>query len=211
MVLFGSLESLLLNFSYVGIFLIVFAESGLFFGFFLPGDSLLFTAGLLARQGFFDYWFLLLGVTISAVLGDQVGYWSGNKFGRRFFTKSGDFFRDPVHIREAEDFYAKHGKIAIVLARFVPVVRTFAPIVAGIGRMDYHVFLVYNVVGGFFWASVMISAGFIFGVLFPDSSEFLTVVILLIIGVSVVPVLLNVLQSKKVHYKNLKWPLKKQI
>jgi membrane-associated protein len=208
MVLFDSIEHLLLNFSYFGIFLIVFAESGLFFGFFLPGDSLLFTAGLLARQGFFDYWFLLIGVTISAIIGDQVGYWSGNRFGRRFFTRRGDFFRDPPHVKEAEDFYLKHGKAAIVLARFVPVVRTFAPIVAGIGNMDYKVFLIYNVLGGFFWSFTMISAGFVFGALFPNSG-FLTVVILLIIGVSMLPVLLNILQSKKTPSANLKWPHKK--
>lgn len=209
MALFGSLESLLIGFGYPAIFGIVFAESGLFFGFFLPGDSLLFTAGLLAQQGYFDFWVLLFGVIISAILGDQVGYWMGNRYGRKFFTKEGDFFRDPEHIKEAEEFYKKHGKLTIVLARFVPVVRTFAPIVAGIGRMDYATFISYNVIGGILWSVSMISTGFLIGSVFPHAYEAFTVLIILIIVVSLAPVAVKLFNRWKKPKATARWPSRK--
>src|SRR3989338_7259817 len=131
----------LLSFGYFALFGIVFAESGLFFGFFLPGASLLFTAGVLASQGIFDIYIALIGTAFFAIAGDQVGYWMGKKYGKRFFNKEGRFFRNPKHITEAEKFYEKHGKKAIVFARFIPAIRTFAPIVAGIGNMEYKTFV----------------------------------------------------------------------
>ncbi|MEM4257101.1 MAG: VTT domain-containing protein [Candidatus Diapherotrites archaeon] len=193
---FESLESLLINFGYVALFLIVFAESGLFFGFFLPGDSLLFTAGLLASKGFFDLNLILFGTIVSAILGDQVGYWMGKKFGRAFFVRPNDFFRDPKHVVRAEEFYRKHGKKAIFLARFFPVVRTFAPIAAGIGNMSYVDFVKYNVLGGFVWCCVFILGGYFVGSILPDSEQYFTLIIFAIIFVSLIPAVKEFLLRK---------------
>ena len=150
---------------YVGLFAIVFAESGLFFGFFLPGDSLLFTAGFIASQGIFNLPLLMILLIIAAVTGDSVGYWSGEKFGRRLFTNEQSFWRNPKRLDAAHEFYEKHGGKAIVLARFLPAVRTFVPIVAGMARMSYRKFLFYNVIGGIGWVCSMV----LFGYLLPSA------------------------------------------
>lgn len=145
---------------YVGLFAIVFAESGLFFGFFLPGDSLLFTAGYLAWRGTFDLVTLIVLLSIAAITGDSVGYWSGEKFGRRLFTNEQSFWRNPKRLDAAHAFYEKHGPKAIVLARFIPAVRTFVPIAAGMARMSYRKFLMWNILGGLFWVISMTAGGF---------------------------------------------------
>ncbi len=189
--LLNLVQPFLVQFGYVALFLIVFAESGLFFGFFFPGDSLLFTAGILASSGIFNIYAVLLGVAVFAILGDQVGYWTGKRFGRKLFNKPGNLFFDPKHIQRSEEFYKKHGKKMIILARFVPAVRTFAPIVAGIGAMDYKTFLVYNVVGGGLWTLLFVGAGYLLGNALPNAGEYLTLVILAIIVVSLVPVVIE--------------------
>ena len=181
-------SEILRTFGYFALFGFVFAESGLFFGFFLPGDSLLFTAGILAANGHLDIYTIIFGSIICAFLGDQVGYWTGKRFGAAFFSKPGTFFRNPVYMEKAEKFYQKHGKKAIVLARFVPIVRTFAPILAGTGRMDYPTFVTYNALGGIFWCLLLIGAGYILGNILPNSGEFLTLIIFAIIVVSMIPV-----------------------
>jgi membrane-associated protein len=185
---FLSPEFILQTFGMLALFGFVFAESGLFFGFFLPGDSLLFTAGILASKGFFDFWLILFGTMLCAFIGDQVGYWTGNSFGPAFFSKDGSFFRNPHYIRKARKFYDRHGKKAIVLARFVPVVRTFAPILAGTARMDYRTFTLYNAVGGVIWSCAFITTGFLLGNVLPSSGEALTVVVLAIMFISLLPV-----------------------
>jgi len=190
--LIGNIESILTSFGYLALFAIVFAESGLFFGFFLPGDSLLFTAGLLASKGLFDLQIVLIGVAVSAIVGDQVGYWMGSRYGRGFFSREGSILRNPSHIREAEEFYQKHGRKMIVIARFVPVVRTFAPIVAGIGKMDYRTFLTFNILGGILWTVVFILAGFLLGQVLPNANEVITLIVFAIIVVSLIPVGLEV-------------------
>lgn len=195
--LIGSVEKLLLAFGYFALFGMVFAESGLFFGFFLPGDSLLFTAGILASKGIFQIEWVLVGVVIAAIAGDQVGYWTGNKFGKHFFNKPKSLFRDPRRIKQAEEFYAKHGKKTIVLARFVPAVRTFAPIVAGAGHMDYKTFITYNILGGILWTLVFVLAGFFLGSILPNSGELLTGIILAIIVLSLVPLGIEYLRKRK--------------
>lgn len=195
--LFSSIEGFLLAFGYFALFGMVFAESGLFFGFFLPGDSLLFTAGLLASQGVFDIWFVLVGVSICAILGDQVGYWTGARFGRGLFNNPKSFFFTPKHIEEAEAFYAKHGKKTIVFARFVPVVRTFAPIVAGMGKMEYKTFFTYNILGGILWTIIFVLAGYFAGSLFPEAGDWLTVAVLAIILISVLPLIYKVIKARK--------------
>ncbi len=190
------LFDLLKTYGLAVLFFIVFAESGLFFGFFLPGDSLLFTAGILAAQGVFPIELVLMGTILAAILGDQVGYWSGKEFGPRFFSKTGDFFRDPKHIHEAQKFYEKHGKKAIVLARFVPVVRTFAPIVAGIGKMEYRTFVAYNVIGGFVWCLLFVLFGYLLGTTLPDAENYLVPIVAVIIAISLAPIAWNLWKTR---------------
>ncbi len=138
------LPELIRSVGYIGVWAITFAESGLLVGFFLPGDSLLFTAGFLAFQGFLNIWLLIIGAFVCAVVGDNVGYATGNRFGRRLFQKEDSWLFHKKHIVTAQKFYEKYGKKTIILARFMPIVRTFAPIVASIGSMHYRTFLTYN-------------------------------------------------------------------
>ena len=186
------------------IFLIVFAESGLFFGFFLPGDSLLFTAGVLASQGFMNIYLLSIGSFIAAVSGDSVGYWFGHTYGRRFFNNPESWVRTPDHITKAEQFYKKHGKKTIILARFVPAVRTFAPIVAGIGNMDYKTFLSYNIIGGLLWGVGMTIAGYFLGSLIPADKvdKYLLPIIAVIVVVSIIPAIHHIWEEKKAAEKH---------
>lgn len=189
------LKEVIQTVGYVGLFAIVFAESGLFFGFFLPGDSLLFTAGFIASQGFFNLPLLMGLLIIAAISGDSVGYWSGEKFGRRLFTNEQSFWRNPKRLEAAHAFYEKHGGKAIVLARFIPAVRTFVPIAAGMARMSYRKFLVWNVMGGILWVVSMTAGGYFltealratFGVAEKDIDKILLPIIFLIIVISVIP------------------------
>lgn len=189
------LRTIIQTIGYLGVYLIVFVESGLLIGFFLPGDSLLFTAGFLASQGFFNIVYLSLGCFIAAVLGDSVGYWIGHKFGRRLFQKKESLLFNPEHLTKAAEFYKKHGGKTIILARFMPFIRTFAPVVAGIADMNYSSFLVYNVVGGFFWAIGLSFAGFFLGSLIPDVDKYLLPIIILIVIISITPGLYHALKD----------------
>lgn len=180
----------------IGIILVIFAETGLFFGFFFPGDSLLFTAGILASQGIFDIYILIIFCTIAAILGDSVGYWSGKKYGRRLFERDAGFFFKKKRIHDAEKFYEKYGKYTIVIARFVPVIRTFAPIVAGIGKMDYKTFISYNIFGGIFWVFSVTLLGYIFGGMVTNPDTYIIPIALLIIFISFIPIIIKVLRVK---------------
>ena len=180
----------------IGIFLIIFAETGLFFGFFFPGDSLLFTAGIFASQGYLNIYLLLSGSIIMAILGDSIGYWMGHKYGRRFFNRDKGFFFKKKRLEDAENFYKKHGKFTIIIARFVPVIRTFAPIVAGIGKMNYSIFLSYNIFGGIFWVILMLLSGYFLGGLIPNIDSYLLPIILVIIVVSFLPIIIKIIQQK---------------
>ncbi len=181
------LNQIIQTVGYLGLFIIVFAESGLFFGFFLPGDSLLVTAGLLATQGIFKIYFLIPLLVFAAISGDSAGYWIGKKFGPRIFNKENSLFFDKKHIETAGDFYKEHGKKTIILARFIPYVRTFAPIVAGIGEMDYKEFLTYNVVGGTIWATLMLVIGYFLGKTIPNVDHYIIPIIVIIVILSFVP------------------------
>jgi membrane-associated protein len=194
-----ALKELIINVSYLGVFAIIFAESGLFFGFFLPGDSLLFTAGFLASQGFFDIRFLIAGCFVAAVLGDSVGYATGRRVGPRLFSRPESRFFKPEHLHKAHAFYEEHGGKTIILARFMPFVRTFAPIVAGIGRMDYGRFLTFNLVGGALWAIGLPIAGYYFGRILPPEQvdRYLLPIIVLIIVVSVLPSVWHVWRERR--------------
>ncbi len=181
----------------IGVFCIVYAESGLFFGFFLPGDSLLFTAGFLASQNYLDINILVWGSFICAVLGDSTGYWFGRKVGPKIFCKEDSFFFHKKHIERAQNFYNKYGNKTIFLARFVPIVRTFAPILAGVGQMKYKNFLTYNIVGGFALCFGMIYAGYFLGQMIPNVDKYILPIILVIIIISFLPIISEVWKSRK--------------
>lgn len=191
-------EKLLATFGALGLFLIIFAESGLLVGFFLPGDSLLFTAGLLSSQGKLPALpILLAGCFAAAVAGDQVGYAFGRKVGPSLFKREDSRVFKQEYVEKSQAFFAEHGSKTILLARFVPVVRTFAPIVAGVGRMPYRTFLAYNVVGGFLWAVGVTSLGYILGESVPSIDKYLLPVIGVIIVVSVAPVAWEIRKARK--------------
>ena len=186
------------------IFPIIFAESGLLIGFFPPGDSLLFTAGMFAAGTFheqfpnvqFNIWIVLAGVFIAAVAGDQVGNAFGNKAGPALFSRPDSRFFKQEHLEKAQEFFDRHGPRAIVLARFVPIVRTFAPFVAGAGRMQYRTFVRYNVVGGFLWGVGVTLLGYFLGnvSLIADHVE---LALLLVVAVSLIPIAIEVLRSRR--------------
>ena len=181
----------------VGVIAIIFAESGLFFGFFLPGDSLLFTAGLFASQGHINIFWLVVGCAIAAILGDSVGYAFGKKVGPALFHREDSFFFHKKHAERAKVFYEKYGSKAIVMARFVPIVRTFAPIVAGVGGMEYRRFISWNVIGGILWTFLVSLAGYFLGKAYPATEHYLNYIIILIIVISVVPIFVEWFRSRK--------------
>ncbi len=181
---------------YFGMFGILFAESGLFFGFFLPGDSLLFTAGFLASQGYLNIIILILFSFAGAVLGDSFGYYFGRRVGPAIFTRQDSLLLDREHINRAQRFYEKYGAKTIILARFVPVVRTFAPILAGVGSMRYPVFLLFNVIGGFLWAVCLPLIGYFLGNTIPNIDRYLLPIIAVIILSSIAPGVFHVLRDQ---------------
>jgi len=172
---------------YIGLFAIIFAESGLFFGFFFPGDSLLFTAGLLASQGIFNIWILTASLALAAILGDNVGYWFGAKVGPALFSREDSFFFHKRHLERTRIFYEKYGPQAILLARFIPIIRTFAPIFAGVGNMRYSLFLAYNIAGGILWSVGCTLLGYFLGRALPQSEGYLLPITLIIVVVSILP------------------------
>ncbi len=181
----------------IGVISIVFAESGLFFGFFLPGDSLLFTAGFLASQNLISIFWLLILCFIAAVLGDSFGYYFGRKTGPKIFSKEDSFFFRKQHIDRAKMFYEKHGKKTIVFARFIPIVRTFVPIIAGVGEMEYKTFLKFNLLGGLVWTWSMIGLGYILGNTIPNAEKYLTFIIIVIILASFLPAIVEFIRHRK--------------
>ncbi|GFE67582.1 DedA family protein [Chroococcus sp. FPU101] len=191
------LPELIKSIGYFGVWAIIFAESGLLIGFFLPGDSLLFTAGFLASQGYLNIGLLIVGSFICAVAGDNVGYATGARFGRRLFSKEDSWLFHKKHIVKTEKFYQKYGKKTIVLARFLPIVRTFAPIVAGIGRMHYRTFMTYNLTGGLIWTVGVTSLGYFLGQMIPDVDKYLLPIIVVIIVISIVPSIVHLIQENR--------------
>jgi len=189
------LVSLIEAVGYIGLILIVFAESGLFFGFFLPGDSLLLTAGLLAARGQLDIAILLIVLPIAAILGDSVGYWFGKKAGPRIFTRENSLLFRRRNLLAARAFYERHGGKTIVLARFMPFIRTFAPIVAGAVEMKYGRFLFFNVVGGLAWGAGVTAAGYYLGQTIPDLDRYFLAIVAVVILVSAAPAMLHMLKE----------------
>lgn len=200
------LEAIIKTVSLIGVAAIIFAESGLLIGFFLPGDSLLFTTGFLVQTGIlpFNIYFVMTVLFIAAVAGDSVGYSFGRRVGRKLFEsdrRSTRFFKLD-HLKQAEAFYHRHGGKTIILARFIPVIRTFAPIVAGTANMRYRQFLAYNLVGALIWASGITYLGYLLGDLFTnklnmDIDQVILPAAAIIILISVAPPALHILRDKK--------------
>ncbi len=184
---------------YVGLTIIIFAETGLLVGFFLPGDSLLVTAGLLAADPAFGLNIWLLGaiLTVAAIVGDSVGYSVGRAAGARIFTREDSIFFNKKHLLRAHAFYEKHGGKTIILARFMPIVRTFAPVVAGVGEMHYRSFVAYNIVGGTLWIWSMLLIGWFLARSVPGVAEHIEKVILLVIFLSILPGIIAALRERK--------------
>jgi membrane-associated protein len=181
---------------YPGVVAIVFLESGVPFGFFLPGASMLFTAGLLAGQGFFDPWLLVPLVAVAAALGDSTGYWIGSHWGIKLFLRPDSRFFRHEHLERAKEFYEKYGRQAVLFARFVPVVRTFVPIVAGIVQMEYRVFLTFNIIGAVAWAAGITILGVFLGNV-PFVEKYFSIIILGIIFVTCIPIAIEFLRKRR--------------
>ncbi|RDB36853.1 MAG: DedA family protein [Spirobacillus cienkowskii] len=182
---------------YIGLILIVFAETGLLFGFFLPGDSLLIAAGLFAAKGDMNVYILLSTLTASAIIGDAVGFYIGYKLGPLLYKKDDSLFFRKKHILAAKEFYEKHGGKTIIIARFVPIIRTFAPTVAGAAQMNYRRFAMFNVVGAFFWVFSMVLGGFYLGRIFGEKiNDYIHLLIGGVIIVSLIPLVINWIKIK---------------
>jgi membrane-associated protein len=175
--------------------LIIFVETGLFVGFFLPGDSLLVTAGILAGQNLISFRWLLVTGIICAIVGDQLGYWIGRSAGPALYRREDSFLFRRSHLQRAHDFYEKYGGRAVILARFVPIVRTFCPPVAGAARMRYSTYLLFDIFGGTFWIGSMLVGGYIAGSRIPNITQYLHYIIAVIIFLSVLPPGISVLRS----------------
>jgi membrane-associated protein len=206
------MEDLIRTIGYLGLFAIIFAESGLFFGFFLPGDSLLLTAGLLAwkvdaatGQPFMNLWLLLLVLPVMAILGDNVGYWFGKKTGPRIFNRENSRFFKRKNLLAAKAFYDKHGGKTIVIARFMPFIRTFAPIVAGGVEMQYRSFFIWNFFGGLLWSVGMTLVGFGIGNFFgskvdPETlDKYFIILIVGVIFISALPTMIHLWKENRVE------------
>lgn len=182
---------------YVALVAIVFTETGLLIGFFLPGDSLLITAGLVAAAGGLDIWLLNLLLCVAAIAGDSVGYAIGARLGPRLFTRERSLLFHPGHLERTRQFYLRYGAKTIVIARFVPIIRTFAPVVAGIGQMPYRRFLFYNVAGGVGWVVSMTWAGYLLGQLVPNLDQYIHVVVAVVIVLSVIPIVIEIARERR--------------
>jgi membrane-associated protein len=188
--------------TYVALIFIIFAETGLAVGFFLPGDSLLVVCGLFAAAGKLDLWVMLITLFIAAVVGDAVGYYSGRKVGPAIFNRPKSRFFNPTHLKKAHAFYEKHGGKTIILARFVPIVRTFAPIVAGAAEMRYRDFVLYNIFGGFLWVTSMLFAGYFLGGVVERAlgiklEEHIDKVVIVVVFLSILPIIYEYWKARK--------------
>jgi membrane-associated protein len=194
--MFQDLPSFVAAIGLLGTAAIVFAESGLFFGFFFPGDSLLFTAGFLASAGHFGIMPLIFLSALAAIAGDSVGFWFGKKIGPKIFTRPNSFWFSQQRVSEAHAFFERNGAKSIVLARFIPAVRTFTPIVAGVASMDYGTFVSYNIVGGILWGAGIPLAGYFLGALIPGVDRYLLPIVILIVAISLLPLLREYLRKR---------------
>jgi membrane-associated protein len=181
----------------VGVLLVIFCETGLFVGCFFPGDSLLFTAGMLATRGVFHLSLLIPLAIIAAILGYACGYWFGDKLGYWLVKRPDGFFFKKKYLQQAHDFYDKHGGMAMVLCRLIPIVRTFCPIVAGMGEMPFRRYTVYNIIGALIWVPALTFLGYFVGNLFPNARHFILPMVLVIIVISVLPGVIHFYKQRR--------------
>ncbi len=189
-------QNLIRTVGYIGLFAIIFAETGILAGFFFPGDSLLVTAGLFAAKGDLNIYFLNLLLIPAAIIGDAVGYWIGHKSGPLLFKKEQSFFFRKDYLIKTKNFYDKYGGITIVLARFMPIIRTFAPTVAGIAQMRYIDFFKYNVFGGILWVLSMTLTGYFLGSVIPNIEKHIELVIVIVVFLSISPAIYKYISHK---------------
>ncbi len=180
----------------VGIILVIFCETGLFIGCFFPGDSLLFTAGMLATRGLFNLYILIPSVIVAAILGYISGYWFGDRLGHWLLKRPDGFFFKKKYIHQAHDFYEKYGAAAMILCRLMPIVRTFCPIIAGMGEMKFRRYMLFNIIGALIWVPLLTLLGYFIGNLFPQASHFILPIVLIIIVVSVLPAAIHYLRQR---------------
>ena len=192
-----SLDALIQWGGYVLLVAIVFAETGLLIGCFLPGDSLLITAGLLAAAGHLNIWWINVLLIAAAIVGDSVGYAIGARLGPHIFTREKSLLFNPKHVLRTRQFYEKYGPKTIVIARFVPIIRTFAPVLAGVGMMNYRRFLTYNVLGGIGWVASMSWAGYLLGHAVPNISKHMHIVVIVIIVLSCIPIAVELYRERR--------------
>lgn len=188
---------------YLGIFVILFAETGLLIGFFLPGDSLLFTAGFLASQHILNIWILIPACILAAVLGDATGYQLGKRYGRGLFTRPKSKLFDPQRLVAAERFFARYGGRAVIVARFVPIARTFVPVTAGISHMPYRRFGPFNILGGVLWVGGVALLGYFLGHTIPGVDKYLLPIIALIVIISVIPSALHFWREYRIRDRSV--------
>ncbi|GGL85732.1 membrane protein [Deinococcus aerolatus] len=192
-----SLIDAILSASYLGIFFIVFAETGLLVGFFLPGDSLLIAAGLLAAGGKLNLGGIMAAVVVGAILGNTAGYFIGQRFGPAVFRNQDSRFFKPEYVVEAEKFFLKYGALAVILARFVPIVRTLVPTLAGVSRMPFGLYTLYNVIGALLWGVGLTALAYYLGQLIPDLDKYILLIVAVVLVVSVIPIVLKFLQARR--------------
>jgi len=180
----------------IGLVVVVFAETGLMVGFFLPGDSLLVTAGLFAAKGDLNIVWLNLALMAAAIVGDATGYWIGRRAGQALYNRPNSFFFRKQHLVKTHEFYEKHGGKTIVIARFVPIIRTFAPVVAGAAEMTYRQFAIYNIAGGIGWVASMTLIGYFLGRAIPDIDKHIHIVVAVVIFLSLLPGIISILRER---------------
>ncbi|QFP75658.1 DedA family protein [Deinococcus sp. AJ005] len=193
----SSLIDVILSASYLGIFFIVFAETGLLVGFFLPGDSLLIAAGLLAAGGKLNLAGVMAAVVVGAFLGNTAGYFIGQRFGPAVFSNQNSRFFKPEYVSQAQTFFVKYGALAVILARFVPIVRTLVPTLAGVSRMPFALYTLYNIIGAVLWGVGLTALAYYLGQLIPDLDKYILLIVAVVLVVSVIPIVLKFLQARK--------------
>jgi membrane-associated protein len=197
-------EILINTLGYAGIFSVIFFESGFFFAFFFPGDTLLFSVGFLSSQGILNFGLSLFGFILATYLGSVGGYLLGKKIGDKIFIKRGSFLFDPKNLERTKVFYNKYGKWTSVLSRFVPVVRTFAPMLAGVAKMNLKTFLVYNLIGSILWPSIVVSIGYFFGSKIPFLHDYVLPLAGIAFLATLLPIIFTVLKYYRRNYLNKK-------
>jgi membrane-associated protein len=200
--LIDSLLALLGNYVYFGLFFIVFAETGLAVGFFLPGDSLLVVSGLFAAAGKLNVALVLLAFFLGSVIGDSTGYWTGRLMGKRLFSNENSKIFKPSRVQKAHSFFEKHGAKTVILARFVPIVRTFAPIVIGTAEMPYNKFLPYSILGGALWICSMVLAGYFLGGVIESAlgiklEDHIEKVVIVVVFLSIIPMIIEYIKARR--------------